>query len=52
MGITPEIVTDDLHASIYKEGNVETEYESHFVALGKNIHMLEVRRAPAPTEQA
>ncbi len=47
MGVTPTIVTDDLHNSPYREGNIETEYESHFVALGKNIHMLTLTRPDA-----
>lgn len=44
MGVVPSVVTDDLHASVYKEGNVETEYETHFVSLGMKIHMLTVER--------
>lgn len=33
-------ITDDLHHSPYAEGNVMTEYEENFAALGKNIHYL------------
>jgi tRNA (guanine-N7-)-methyltransferase len=40
MGITPEIVTFDLHNSQYNEGNVMTEYEKNFSDLGMPIHML------------
>ncbi len=39
-GITPEIVTFDLHNSQYNEGNVMTEYEKNFAGLGMPIHML------------
>lgn len=35
-------ITDDLHHSVYIEGNVMTEYEENFVAAGKNIHYLKV----------
>ena len=33
-------VTDDLHNSIYNEGNIETEYERNFSAKGFSIHRL------------
>lgn len=33
-------ISDDLHKSLYVEGNVMTEYEQNFVNLGKNIHYL------------
>ncbi len=39
IGITPEIVTFDLHNSPYNEGNIRTEYEENFSALGMPIHM-------------
>ncbi len=42
--LVPEVVTRDLHASPYAEGNVMTEYESGFVAQGLPIHMLRVRK--------
>ena len=42
LGYTPRIVTRDLHASCYKEGNVMTEYEARFVGQGVPICMLEV----------
>lgn len=35
-------ITDDLHHSVYIEGNVMTEYEENFVAADKNIHYLKV----------
>ncbi len=44
VGASPSVVTDDLHASAYKEGNIETEYETHFVSQGMKIHMLRVSR--------
>ncbi len=40
MGREPEIVTRDLHASPYNEGNVMTEYERNFSEKGFPIHML------------
>lgn len=36
-------LTHDLHQSPYVEGNVMTEYEENFVALGKKIHYLKAR---------
>ena len=33
-------MTDDLHNSIYNEGNIETEYERNFSAKGFSIHRL------------
>lgn len=44
IGITPDIVTRDLHASPYMEGNVVTEYEANFSSQGVNINMLEVTK--------
>ena len=44
MGLTPEIVTRDLHNSKYNEGNVMTEYETAFSEKGKNINMLSVKK--------
>ena len=44
MGLSPEIVTYDLHNSPYNDGNVQTEYEKNFAAQGMNIHMLEVKK--------
>ena len=43
-GIAPDIVTRDLHASEWAEGNVVTEYEAAFTAEGVKINMLELTR--------
>ena len=40
MGIVPTVVTRDLHASEWNEGNVMTEYEKAFSSQGININML------------
>jgi len=40
IGLTPAVVTRDLHDSPYNEGNVVTEYERAFSEAGKNINML------------
>jgi tRNA (guanine-N7-)-methyltransferase len=42
--LTPYLVTRDLHASPYAEGNVMTEYEKGFVAEGLPIHKLCVKK--------
>lgn len=42
--LSPEIITRDLHASPYAEGNVMTEYERSFVSQGLPIHMLRVKK--------
>ena len=42
VGLTPRIVTRDLHNSEYMEGNVVTEYEANFSSQGVSINMLEV----------
>lgn len=44
VGLTPSLLTRDLHASPYREGNVMTEYERSFTEQGLPICMLEVRR--------
>lgn len=44
MGLTPSIVTRDLHASEYNEGNIRTEYEENFSSQGIKINMLELRK--------
>ena len=44
MGLTPEILTRDLHASEWNEGNIMTEYEKNFSEQGMKINMLEVRK--------
>lgn len=42
MGLTPTKLTRDLHASMWNEGNVMTEYEESFSSQGVNINMLEL----------
>ena len=42
--LVPEVVTRDLHASPYAEGNVMTEYERGFVSQGMKINMLRVKK--------
>ena len=44
MGLHPDIVTRDLHASCYNDGNVMTEYETAFSSQGIKINMLEVTK--------
>ncbi len=44
MGLVPEAVTRDLHASEWSEGNVMTEYEKNFSEQGIKINMLRVRK--------
>ena len=44
MGLVPNIVTRDLHASEHNEGNFRTEYEENFSSQGIKINMLEVRK--------
>ena len=40
MGIVPDRLTRDLHASEWSCGNVVTEYEANFTAMGVKINML------------
>ncbi len=42
LGLVPEMVTRDLHASPEAEGNVMTEYEKNFSEQGMPIHALRV----------
>ena len=42
LGLTPRIVTRDLHASEYEKDNVRTEYERAFSEAGYKINMLEL----------
>ena len=42
IGLTPRIVTRDLHASEHTVGNVVTEYEANFSSQGVKINMLEL----------
>ena len=44
IGITPDFVTRDLHASPLAESNVMTEYEKNFSDLGMKINMVEFRK--------
>ena len=44
IGLKCDIVTRDLHASEYAEGNVMTEYERAFVSQGVKINMLTVTK--------
>jgi len=44
IGLVPEVVTRDLHASEYMQGNVVTEYEANFSSQGVKINMLRVRK--------
>ncbi len=44
MGLKPDVVTRDLHASEYAEGNIMTEYETAFSSQGIKINMLEVTK--------
>lgn len=44
MGLTPVILTRDLHASEWNEGNIMTEYERNFSEQGMKINMLEIRK--------
>ena len=40
IGLTPSIVTRDLHSSEWNEGNIMTEYEKNFSEQGMSINML------------
>ena len=44
MGLTPTIVTRDLHSSEWNEGNIMTEYERNFSEQGMTINMLELKK--------
>ena len=44
IGLTPSIVTRDLHSSEWNEGNIMTEYEKNFSEQGMKINMLELRK--------
>ena len=44
LGLSPDVLTRDLHASPYAEGNVMTEYEKNFSSQGYPIHMLILTR--------
>ena len=42
MGLTPTVITRDLHSSQWNEGNIMTEYEKNFSEQGMRINMLEI----------
>lgn len=42
MGLTPTVITRDLHASQWNEDNIMTEYEKNFSEHGMRINMLEI----------
>ena len=44
MGLKCDIVTRNLHASEWNEGNIRTEYEEAFSSQGVSINMLEVTK--------
>lgn len=44
VGLSPEVVTRDLHASEWMDGNVVTEYEANFSSQGVKINMLRVKK--------
>ena len=44
IGLTPEVITRDLHASEYMQDNVVTEYEAAFSSQGVKINMLRIRK--------
>ena len=44
MGLRPDIVTYDLHASEWNDGNIMTEYEENFSSQGIPINMLSVKK--------
>lgn len=44
MGLTPTVVTRDLHSSEWNGDNIMTEYERSFSEQGMKINMLELRK--------
>lgn len=44
IGLVPEVLTRDLHASEYMQGNIVTEYEANFSSQGVKINMLRIRK--------
>lgn len=44
MGLVPNIVTRDLHASEWNENNIRTEYETAFSEQGVKINMFEITK--------
>ncbi|MBQ8414067.1 MAG: tRNA (guanosine(46)-N7)-methyltransferase TrmB [Clostridia bacterium] len=44
IGLTPSIVTRDLHVSEWNDENIMTEYEKNFSEQGMKINMLEIKK--------
>ena len=44
MGLTPDVLTRDLHSSEWNEGNIMTEYEKNFSEQGMKINMLRLTK--------
>ncbi len=44
VGIVPDIITRNLHASEWNEENIRTEYEGSFSSLGYKINMVELTK--------
>lgn len=44
MGLVPDVVTRDLHASEWNKGNIMTEYEKNFSEQGMKINMLKLTK--------
>lgn len=44
MGLTPSVLTRDLHGSEWNEGNIMTEYEKNFSDMGMKINMLRLTK--------
>ena len=44
MGLTPDVITRDLHSSEWNEGNIMTEYERNFSEQGMKINMLKLTK--------
>ncbi len=44
MGLTPDVLTRDLHSSKWNEGNIMTEYEKNFSEQGMKINMLRLTK--------
>ncbi len=49
MGLHCDVVTRDLHASEWNEGNIMTEYEKNFSEQGVKINMLTLKRPSGRT---
>ena len=44
LGLEPEVMTRDLHASEWNADNIMTEYEENFSSQGYSINMLRIRK--------